>query len=70
MENSNNFKEFWDKYKGAIIGAIIAIILISTGLYRLCIAVVVIIAGIYFGNYVQKRRAHPPRVMRDTPKTG
>lgn len=54
--DSNNFKEFWDKYKGAIIGALIAIILLSTGLYKLCIAVIVIVVGVYFGNYVQKNK--------------
>lgn len=56
MDNSNNLKEFWNKYKGAIIGAIIAIIFVCTGLYKLCIVVIAIIAGIYLGNYIQKNK--------------
>lgn len=56
MDNSNNLKEIWNKYKGAIIGAIIAIILLCTALYKLCIGVIVIIGGIYLGNYIQKNK--------------
>lgn len=56
MDNSNNFRDFWDKYKGAIIGAIIAILLLSTGLYKLLIAFVLIVGGIYLGNYIQKNK--------------
>lgn len=56
MNNSNNFKDFWDKHKGAVIGAIIAVILLCTSLYKLFGAFVVIVAGIYVGNYVQKNK--------------
>ena len=56
MDHSNNFKEFWDKYKGAIIDAIIAIILLSTALYKLCVAVIVIVGAIYLGNYIQNNK--------------
>lgn len=65
MENSNNLKEFWNKYKGAIIGAIIAIIFISTGLYKLCIALIVIVGGIYLGNYVQKNKENVKDNLKD-----
>ncbi len=56
MGESNNFKDFWDKYKGAIIGAIVAVILVCTGLYKLCIGLVIIVVGIYLGNYIQKNK--------------
>jgi len=56
MDNSNNFKEFWEKYKGAIIGAIVAIILLCTSLYKLCLAVIVIVAAMYLGNYIQRNK--------------
>ena len=56
MENQNKFLEFIEKYKGAIIGAIIAIILIITSLYKLLIAFIVICACIYGGNYIQKNK--------------
>lgn len=51
-----NFKEFIKEYYGAIIGALIAIIVICTQLYKLMIGVLLIIAGIYFGNYIQKNK--------------
>ena len=56
MDHSNNFKEFWDRYKGAIIRSIISIILLSTALYKLCIAVIVIVGGVYLGNYIQNNK--------------
>lgn len=56
MENSNNIREFWNKHKGAIIGAIIAIILIATSLYKVLVGFVIVVAGIYFGNYIQKNK--------------
>lgn len=45
-----------ENYGGAIIGAIIALILCFTRLYRLLIVAVVIIAGGLIGNYVQKNK--------------
>lgn len=43
-------------YGGAIIGGIAALILCFTRLYKLLIVVVVIIAGAFIGNYVQKNK--------------
>ncbi|MFR2534325.1 MAG: DUF2273 domain-containing protein [Clostridia bacterium] len=48
-----DFKEFLMKYRGAIIGALIAILLLCTGFYRLIIGIILIFIGIYVGNYVQ-----------------
>ena len=48
-----DIKEILMKYRGAIIGGIIAIILLLTRLYDLIIGVVLICLGIYIGNYVQ-----------------
>lgn len=56
MDNQNNFLNFIAKYKGAIIGGVVAIILISTALYKLLIAFLVILACIYIGNYIQKNK--------------
>ncbi len=41
------------KFRGAIIGAIIAILILCTGLYKLMIGIILIGMGIYVGNYVQ-----------------
>ena len=59
MENNKNFDDFLGflrKYKGAVIGGLIAIIIACTGLWKLLIAVAVIIAGFWIGNYVQKNK--------------
>lgn len=52
----DEFKRFMSEYHGAIIGAIISILIICTGLYKLMIAVIAIILGIFIGNYVQKNK--------------
>lgn len=52
----NDIKNFWNEYKGAIIGIIIAIIILATRLYDVIIAILVIFAGALIGNYVQKNK--------------
>jgi uncharacterized membrane protein len=44
------------RHIGAFIGGIIALILACTSLYRLMIAIVFIIFGMWAGNYVQKNK--------------
>ncbi len=51
-----NLKEFWNNYKGAIIGVIIAIIILITRLHDLILAIVVLILGALIGNYVQQNK--------------
>ena len=46
-------KNFIMKYRGAIIGGIIAILVLCTGFYKLMIGIILIGMGIYFGNYIQ-----------------
>ena len=43
-------KNFLMKYRGAIIGGIIAILILCTGFYKL---IILIGMGIYLGNYIQ-----------------
>ena len=52
----NNFKEFWNQYKGAIIGVILAILILITGLDKLILAIVVLFLGAFIGNYVQQNK--------------
>lgn len=52
----NNFKEFVTEYRGAIIGAIIAILILCTKLYILVMGIILICIGIFVGNYVQKNK--------------
>ncbi len=49
----DNMKQFWDQYKGAIIGGLIAVLILCTQLYRLIIGIILIVIGIFVGNYVQ-----------------
>jgi uncharacterized membrane protein len=51
-----NLKNFWNSYKGAIIGVVIAILIILTNLYRLIIAIILIVLGAIVGNYVQQNK--------------
>ncbi len=52
----DGFKDFWNHYKGAIIGIIIAVLILITRLQDLIIAVVVIVLGAIIGNYVQQNK--------------
>lgn len=49
----NNMKQFWDQYKGAIIGGLIGVLILCTQLYRLVIGIILIAIGVFVGNYVQ-----------------
>lgn len=49
----NDVKDFFMKYRGAIIGAIIAILILCTGFYKLIMGIILVCIGIYVGNYVQ-----------------
>ncbi len=51
-----DFKKFISQYKGAIIGIIIAIVILATKLYALIIGVLLILAGAIIGNYVQQNK--------------
>ena len=46
-------KNFIMKYRGAIIGIIVAIVLLATRLYDVIIGILLILAGAFVGNYVQ-----------------
>lgn len=49
----NEIKDFFMKYRGAIIGALIAILILCTGFYKLIIGIILVCIGIYIGNYIQ-----------------
>ncbi len=52
----NSIKEFWNNYKGAIIGVVIAILILITRLQDLILAIVVILIGAITGNYIQQNK--------------
>ena len=49
-------KNFIKEYSGAIIGGLIAIIILCTRLYQLIIGMILIIIGVFVGNYIQKNK--------------
>ena len=49
----NEIKDFLMKYRGAVIGALLAILILCTGFYKLIVGIILICIGIYVGNYVQ-----------------
>lgn len=51
-----NFKNFITKYKGAIIGVIIAILVLCTKIYELILAIILLFIGAIVGNYVQQNK--------------
>ena len=51
-----NFKKFLTNYRGAIIGGIVGIIALILNLHKIVIAILIIIAGIFIGNYVQHNK--------------
>ena len=52
----DDFKKFINQYTGAIIGIIIAIVLLATRLYDVIIGILLILAGAIIGNYVQQNK--------------
>ena len=48
-----DIKSFISRHIGAIIGVIVALLILCTRLYELIVAILLIIAGAIIGNYVQ-----------------
>ena len=46
-------KQFLINYRGAIIGGIVAIVALLLNLHKALIVILIVIAGILLGNYVQ-----------------
>ena len=46
----NSFKEFVTRYRGAIIGGIIGMLILLTNLYRLIVGIILIILGAILNN--------------------
>lgn len=60
-----NLAWYVKEYKGAIIGGIIALVFIATGLSKLLIGLVVVALGIFLGHYVQNNKESVKQTLRD-----
>lgn len=49
-------KNFIKEYSGAIIGGLIAVLILCTGLFKIVIGIILISIGIFVGNYIQKNK--------------
>lgn len=56
--NENKLNFFIKQYGGAVIGGLIALILCFTELYRILVYIVIVLAGAFVGNYVQKNKPY------------
>lgn len=51
-----DFEKFIREYRGAIIGGIIGLIILLTRLDRLILGIILILGGIFVGNYIQQNK--------------
>ena len=49
-------KAFIKEYCGAIIGGLIAVVILFTQLYKLMIGIILISIGVFAGNYIQRNK--------------
>lgn len=61
----DEFKEFLIKYWGGLLGAIIALILACTNLYRFVIGIVLIVCGFIAGNYLQYNKTKVKKKLKE-----
>lgn len=52
----DEFKNFIITYRGALIGVVVAILVLLTRLHELFIAIIIIAMGAFVGNYVQQNK--------------
>lgn len=60
-----DFGGFLHDYRGAIIGGIIALIVICTDFLKLAIGIIVFCAGVFIGNYVQNNKYEVKQKLLD-----
>lgn len=51
-----DIKKFISEYKGAIIGVIVAIVILATRLYDVIVGILLLLVGAFIGNYVQRNK--------------
>lgn len=66
MNDDNEPKNaFLGQYGGAIIGGFIALLLCFTEIYKILVYLVIILAGVFVGNYVQKNKSKVKEVLKE-----
>ena len=52
----DNLKDFIIRYRGALIGILVAIVILCTKLYMLIVGVVLVAICAFLGNYIQQNK--------------
>ena len=60
-----DLKSFIYEYRGAIIGGIIAIIILCTGLLKVMLGILILACGVFLGNYVQQNKYEVKQKLLD-----
>lgn len=60
-----DIKNFLIKYKGAIIGIIVAVVILFTRLYEVIVGILLILAGAFVGNYIQQNKEEVKTKTKD-----
>lgn len=63
--NENKIGGLISRYGGAIIGGLIALILCFTEIYRILVYAVIVLAGIFVGNYVQQNKTNVKEKLKE-----
>lgn len=59
-----NFSWYVKEYKGAIIGGVVALLFIATGLSNLVVGLAVLGIGMFVGYYVQNNKEKVKQMLR------
>lgn len=60
-----DFKDFWIKNKGIILGVVVAVILLITGLHNFVISLILIFGCAFIGNYIYKNKDEVKEKLRN-----
>ena len=61
----DKYKNFFYSHRGAIIGALIALLILFTGFYRLIIGIILVVICMFLGHYVQKNKYSVKERLKD-----
>ena len=64
-DEERNFLYYVNRYRGAIIGGVVALLLIATGLSKFLIGLVIIAVGVFLGNYIQKNKSNVKETLKE-----
>lgn len=60
-----NLAWYIHEYLGAIIGGLVALIFIATGLSNFVIGLIIIAVGVLLGNYIQKNKDSVKQTLKE-----